>query len=103
MNDTVELILLVISQIPEGTVATYGQIARLAGKPKNARQVGAVLRDSPAVADLPWHRVVNAQGRISERQHRSDCVSEQSQRLGAEGVEVTVSGRIDLAMFQWDA
>ncbi|MDB4614453.1 MGMT family protein [bacterium] len=102
MNETAQIMLLVISNIPCGKVATYGQIARLAGKPRNARQVGAVLRDEPGAAEVPWHRVVNAQGRISQRSHRPDCVSEQEERLADEGVEIT-NGRLHLATYQWDA
>ncbi|MCL4110391.1 UNVERIFIED_CONTAM: hypothetical protein GTU68_025403 [Idotea baltica] len=94
--------LLVIHRIPVGQVATYGQIARLAGKPKNSRQVGAVLRGLKADSNVPWHRVVNAKGEISRRTHRLDCESTQAERLRCEGVEFDDSLRIDLTQYQWD-
>lgn len=98
-SDNAKLILMVIQQIPAGCVATYGQIARLIGKPKNARQVGAVLRDSTDDS-VPWHRVLNSKGSISPRGHNPDCESEQETRLGAEGVEVR-NGRVCLNTYQW--
>ncbi|MEM7387659.1 MAG: MGMT family protein, partial [Verrucomicrobiota bacterium] len=56
-----------VTRIPEGKVATYGQIATLAGLPGHARQVGYALHRTPAHLDLPWHRVVNAKGEVSDR------------------------------------
>ena len=86
----------VIEQIPAGRVATYGQIAILAGKPGHARQVGYALNAMPDI-DLPWHRVINAQGRISLRR-----VAEiQRGLLEAEGVCFDAEGRIDLRRYQW--
>lgn len=102
MTDLAEVMLLVIRQIPIGHVATYGQIARIAGKPKNARQVGAVLRGMRD-SDVPWHRVVNARGEISERRGRSECKSIQADRLIAEGIVLSSAGRIDLDEYRWDA
>ena len=60
-------IYAVIARIPPGRVATYGQIAALAGLPRQARRVGHALRIQPDGAGLPWHRVINAQGGISDR------------------------------------
>lgn len=59
------MILSVVSQIPYAKVATYGQIAKLAGLPKHARLVGRVLSQLDTETDLPWHHVLNAQGKIS--------------------------------------
>jgi len=102
VDDVTELMLLVIKQIPAGRVATYGQIANLAGKPNNARQVGATLRNLPSGSEVPWHRVVSARGVVSRRTQRSGCELAQSQRLEAEGVIFDERGRIDMQHYQWD-
>jgi methylated-DNA-protein-cysteine methyltransferase-like protein len=84
--------------IPEGRVATYGQIADLAGRPRQARQVGyalAALTDD----DIPWHRVVNARGAISSR--ATGCEDFQRILLEEEGVEFSVDGLIPLARYRW--
>lgn len=70
--------------IPRGRVASYGQIAALAGMPRHARLVGRTLRELPEGSKLPWHRVVNATLRISMR---PGGTSEQRRRLEAEGIE----------------
>jgi len=101
-ENATELMLLVIKQIPAGRVATYGQIASLSGKPKNARQVGATLRDLPTGSDVPWHRVVNARGIVSERNHRPDCEQRQKELLEAEGIVFDDNGVIDLVRYRWD-
>lgn len=90
-------ILAAVDSIPPGRVATYGQIAREAGLPRRARLVGRVLATLPAGTRLPWHRVVNAQGRISLR----PGAPLQRRRLASEGVRFTAAGRIDLARFTW--
>lgn len=93
-------ILATVDAIPRGRVATYGQVAREAGLPGRARLVGACLRDLPQRSALPWHRVVNAQGRISPRPGGGPA--EQTRRLVREGVRPDVRGRVDLARFRWD-
>jgi len=90
-----------VRRIPAGRVATYGQIAALTGFPRHARQVGyalAALRGGDD--DVPWHRVVNAGGRVSPR---AEPGYEDYQRilLEAEGVEFDEQGRLSLARFQW--
>lgn len=75
----------VVSQIPEGKVASYGQVAQQAGMPQAARRVGNVLRQLPEGSKLPWHRVVNSQGKIS-LPLGSPAHVEQKQRLIQEGV-----------------
>jgi methylated-DNA-protein-cysteine methyltransferase-like protein len=93
-------IYALVDCIPRGRVATYGQIAREAGLPRNARQVGYALRNLPKGTVLPWHRVVNARGEISRRS--DDRVPlEQVRRLRAESVEVDARGRVDLKRFGW--
>jgi len=89
-----------VMSIPVGSVATYGQVAEEAGLPRRARLVGAALKHLTGDSGVPWHRVVNAQGRISDRP-RPDAVIEQRILLEDEGVVFTASGRIDLKRFGW--
>ncbi len=99
-----ERLVAVVRRIPVGRVATYGQIAALAGLPRHARHVGRALRELPPGSRVPWHRVVNAAGRISNRsggRAGRDCEGEQVRRLLAEGVDFLPNGRIDLAACQW--
>lgn len=93
-------IYAVVERIPEGRVATYGQIARLAGLPRAARQVGRALAALPANTPVPWHRVVNARGRISPRGLDG---SDDLQRilLEAEGIVFGPDGVINMRRFQW--
>lgn len=91
-----------VREVPYGTVVTYGQVASALGSVRAARQVGfalAGLRVRPDDLDVPWHRVINAQGRIS---HRGDLdrPNEQQELLEAEGVEFSGSGRVDLRRFR---
>ena len=99
-SSAADTIVACVRRIPEGRVATYGQIASLAGRPKNARQVGTVLRSLPEDSGVPWHRVVNAQGRISQR---DSATAEGLQRflLRSESIPLDDSGRIDLSLYQW--
>ena len=89
----------IVSRIPRGRVATYGQIAKLAGIPRQARRVGYALRTLPDGSAVPWQRVVNAAGRISKR---GDPESEtmQQQLLRLEGVTF-IRGKIPMDRFQW--
>lgn len=88
-----------VALIPVGKVASYGQIARLCGLPGYARFVGTTLRKLPADTALPWHRVVNAQGRISFPPD-SASYQRQQQRLQQEGV-IFQQQKIDMRQFQW--
>ena len=90
----------IVSMIPPGRVATYGQIAAYLGNPRAARTVGWALSSLPAGRDVPWHRVVNSQGLISgpPQGHR---VNEQRALLEEEGVAFDESGRVDLGMHGW--
>lgn len=94
-----ERIMAVINRIPRGRVSTYGRIADAAGLPRRARLVGTVLRQAPASARLPWHRVLNASGRSSFPQG-SDGWQEQRRRLEAEAV-VFIGERVDLRRHGW--
>ena len=95
-----ERIWQVVAMIPKGRVASYGQIAALAGMPRHARLVGRTMRDLPKGSKLPWHRVVNASLKISQRPG-SGGHHEQKKRLAAEGVEF-VGERIPKA-YRWEA
>jgi alkylated DNA nucleotide flippase Atl1/3-methyladenine DNA glycosylase AlkD len=96
-----ERIYSVIRSIPPGRVATYGQVAALAGLPGHARQVGQALRGTPEGLDLPWQRVINAQGTISQRGIGYEA-GLQHHLLQEEGVAIDPRGRIDLDRFGWD-
>jgi methylated-DNA-protein-cysteine methyltransferase-like protein len=102
-----ERIWRVVARIPRGRVATYGQIARMAGLLNGARTVGWALRALPdkhriAGRPVPWHRVINAQGTISLR-GRGDGGegSRQAAALRREGIAFLTGGRIDLGRYLW--
>ena len=100
-------IYAVVMTIPAGRVATYGQVAELAGLSRHARQVGYALRRLPVDSAVPWHRVVNARGAISLRSAaacESENESENEQRLllEDEGVRFDGRGRIHLREFRWN-
>lgn len=92
-----------VKKIPRGKVATYGQIAALAGMPRHARQAGYALAATPDGVKIPWHRVINAQGRISLRMRHWESGSDDLQRvlLEAEGVSFDRTGKVNLEEFQW--
>jgi methylated-DNA-protein-cysteine methyltransferase-like protein len=89
----------VVTKIPKGCVATYGQVAREAGFERRARLAGQALAQIPRGVELPWHRVINAQGKIS-LPAGSRGAREQARRLVADGVEVK-SQRVSLSRFRW--
>jgi methylated-DNA-protein-cysteine methyltransferase-like protein len=102
-NQNAELaiqILNVVKLIPYGTVATYGQIAKLAGLPKHARMVGRVLKLLDEDQSIPWHRVINAQGRFSVIEQNMQGMNKQQQLLLEEGV-VVFEGKVNLKRYQW--
>ena len=88
----------IVAAIPPGNVATYGDIARLAGSPRAARQVGGVLRRLPAGSQLPWHRVINRHGTLSLQ---GDDLLRQRDALAAEGIEISDDGRVALDVYRW--
>ena len=94
-----QLIWETVRQIPRGKVATYAEVAEQAGVPGQARLVGYALHNLPAKSDVPWHRVINSQGRISLP--RGDGGYQRQKRLLArEGVTFREE-RVDLARFGW--
>lgn len=94
------MIYRVVSRIPRGRVATYGQIALLAGLPGQARLVGYALSALPDRSSAPWQRVVNAKGRVSARSGGSHDTL-QRVILKKEGIRFDRDGGIDLAVFRW--
>ena len=96
---TFELIYNVVKQIPEGSVATYGQVASLAGNRRWARVVGYALHVNPDPAHIPCHRVVNREGRVSEA-FAFGGGNRQVELLIKEGVEV-IDKKVDLTKYQW--
>jgi methylated-DNA-protein-cysteine methyltransferase-like protein len=99
-SDRYRRIYAVVSRIPKGRVASYGQVAVLAGLPRQARLVGYALHSLPADGDVPWHRVVNAAGKISLRADGLGHDELQAQLLRREGVRF-VDGAIPLARYRW--
>ena len=96
-----ERVQQVVAQIPPGQLATYGQIADLIGAYGCARQVGWALRRLAPASELPWHRVVNAQGRISMSLSREGSDWIQRDLLLAEGITVDAEGRLPLSRYRW--
>jgi len=96
-----ERIYAVVRRIPRGRVATYGDVARLARLPGHARLVGYALHAAPEGARLPWHRVVNAQGKISLGRGAVGGDLPQRFRLEREGVAFDQAGRLSLATYRW--
>lgn len=95
-DELVYEILAAVSEIPRGRVATYGQIARLTGRDKNARLVGRVLGMAQFYGQYPCHRVVNHAGRLAPGW------PEQALLLQKEGVVLKDGARVDLKRYQWD-
>ncbi|WP_456273393.1 MGMT family protein [Bacillus sp. AK031] len=100
MTPFTEKVIGIISKIPQGRVMTYGQIARLAGSPRAARQVVRILHSMSKTYKLPWHRVINAKGQIALQDEES--YQEQRMNLEMEGVEPGLNGTIDLERYQWN-
>ena len=94
-------IYAVVTRIPRGRVATYGQIARLAGLPGRARFVGYALSALDGRSRIPWHRVVNAEGRISRRRDGGPESIVQRLRLEKERVRFDTRDCIALERFRW--
>ncbi len=94
-----EKIWLIVGMIPTGSVSSYGKVADLAGLPGRARYVSKALKLAPEALNLPWHRVINSQGKISFKQN-SQPFQTQTELLRLEGVEVN-GGKIILSKFEW--
>ena len=96
-DDFAYAVLSAVAEIPEGKVATYGQIARLIGYPKNARLVARVLSHAEYYGDYPCHRVVNATGRLAPGW------AAQASLLQAEGVALIDATHVSLKLYRWKA
>lgn len=90
-----ENVIKIILGIPAGRVMTYGQVAKVAGKPRAARQVSWVLHSMSQKHKLPWHRVINSKGEISLKG------SEQRELLELEGVHFNETGKVNLDIYLW--
>jgi len=99
VSETYRKIYDVVKQIPAGKVATYGQIAELAGFSRQARMIGYALHSMPESEDIPWHRVLNARGTISLKSDGGK--SEQQAMLEAEGIRFNKQGKLDLKKYRW--
>lgn len=100
-DKVVAAICAVIRRIPKGWVATYGQVAALAGLPRRARLVGHILQHLDPATDVPWHRVVNAKGEVSWSLSRNGGDVLQRRLLEKEGVEFDDKDRFKLERFRW--
>lgn len=102
MSDSYQRIYTVVHMIPKGRVATYGQIAELAGLPRQARLVGYALNVLPKGTRIPWHRVINSQGKISLRSEGEGSDNRQMRLLKREKVKFNQQGVVDLKMYRWE-
>lgn len=103
-SDLYRRIWAVAARIPRGRVATYGQLIALAGRPGQPRLAGYALHRLPEGSTVPWHRVINATGRISMRSGIFPGGEESLQTvlLRKEGIRFDAQGRIDLPRYQWE-
>jgi methylated-DNA-protein-cysteine methyltransferase-like protein len=95
LNLFTERAIRIIQGIPAGHVMTYGQVAAAAGSPRGARQVVRVLHSMSKKFELPWHRIINAQGEISF------AAGDQRELLEMEGIIFKDNGKIDLTVYRW--
>jgi len=100
-DKAVEAICAVIGRIPKGWVATYGQVAAMAGMPRRARLVGRVLQRLDPGTKIPWHRVVNAKGEVSYSLSRNGGDIVQRRLLEKEGLKFDAGNRLDLERCRW--
>ena len=100
-NRFFEQVYQVVRRIPPGKVATYGQVARILGKPRGARTVGWALHSMPEDSNVPWQRVINARGIITLDAHGPGGAIQRA-LLEVEGIVFDERGRIDLEVYGWD-
>jgi methylated-DNA-protein-cysteine methyltransferase-like protein len=99
-SDRYERIYAIVRRIPRGRVTSYGEVARLAGIPRHARQVGYALHNLSGETDVPWHRVLNAAGAVAKRAYPDDARWQRT-LLEQEGVQFDAHGRVALRKFWW--
>lgn len=100
-DDLTSRIYGVVRRIPKGRVASYGQVASLAGLPQHARLVGYALHRLPIASKVPWHRVVNARGELSLARAGRASGIEQRLRLEREGIPVNAAFRVSINRYGW--
>lgn len=101
MTDFTRHVIRIVQGIPAGHVMTYGQVAAAAGSPRGARQVVRVLHSMSAKYELPWHRIINAQGSISAPANTDGKGAHQRALLEAEGVRFDADEKLDLTKYRW--
>lgn len=101
MNLFTERVIKIIRGIPSGHVMSYGQVAAAAGNPRGARQVSRLLHSMSRKYELPWHRIINAQGGISTPESAQKNGFTQRELLEAEGISFKKSGKIEFATYRW--
>ena len=89
----------IMKSIPAGKVMTYGQIAALAGNERGARQVARILHSMSKKYEIPWHRIINAKGEIGLKDEEGRFT--QKEKLVAEGINLTTSGKVDLTRYRY--
>lgn len=94
-------IFALVARIPAGKVASYGQLARMAGRPRSARVVGQIMARYASGKGLPCHRVIRQDGTLCE-EYEFGVMGLQRELLRAEGVPFTQDGRVDIAECRWD-
>ena len=99
-SSSYRLIYQIVRRVPKGCVATYGQVARLAGLPGHARQVGYAMHALPEHTKVPWHRIINAKGGVSRRS-TPGWEQDQRLRLEREGIVFDARGKVDLRAVRW--
>jgi len=99
MSEFQQTLYSIVQKIPSGTVASYGQLALLAGKPRAARLVGTLMKNCPKDVDIPCHRVVKSDGSLCDANCLWSLV--QQETLRAEGVPFLADGRVDIARCRW--
>lgn len=97
MEDFTEVIIDIIRSIPKGKVMSYGQIARVAGNPRAARQVSRILHNMSRKHHLPWYRVINSKGEISLQ---GEGFESQKWLLEQEGIQFSATNKVDLSIYQ---
>ncbi len=99
-QELAQMIIAVVVAIPYAKVATYGQVAKMAGLPRHARLVGRVLSQLDPDSEVPWHRVINAQAKLSLNKLDAEGQNIQQLKLMQEGIPV-VAAKVDLKRFAW--
>lgn len=98
-NTFTRKVIHIIRSIPKGNVLTYGRIARLAGNPRAARQVSWILHSSSKKYNLPWHRVISSNGKISLKSSNGRFI--QKHLLKQENIKITDDFKVDLSKYLW--